>query len=45
MRHGRAVAALGEASGPVRLTAGGELVAIGVPDGVELKPVVVFAPA
>jgi Pseudouridine synthase II TruB, C-terminal len=45
VRHGQRVAAAGEAGGPVRLTAGGELVAIGEPDGAELKPVVVFAPA
>jgi tRNA pseudouridine55 synthase len=39
-------AALGEpGSLPVRLTAGGELLAIGEPRGEELQPVVVFAPA
>jgi tRNA pseudouridine55 synthase len=39
-------APLGESGAhPVRLTAGGELLAIGEPRGDELQPVVVFAPA
>jgi tRNA pseudouridine55 synthase len=45
VRHGRRVPRTSEAEGPVRLTADGELVAIGEPDAAELKPVVVFAPA
>ena len=44
VRHGRKLQRMRE-QGPVRLTAGDELVAIGEPDGAELKPVVVFAPA
>jgi tRNA pseudouridine55 synthase len=44
VRHGRRVA--GAAAAPaVRLTAGGELLAIAEPRGDELQPVVVFAPA
>jgi tRNA pseudouridine55 synthase len=45
VRHGRRVAGAGAAEGPVRLTAGDELVAIGEPHGGEIQPVVVFAPA
>jgi tRNA pseudouridine55 synthase len=47
VRHGRRVAS-GAAPPPgpsVRLTAGGELLAIAEPRGEELQPVVVFAPA
>jgi tRNA pseudouridine55 synthase len=40
--HGRRIA--GSADGPVRLTAGGEVVAIAEPRDAELQPVVVFAP-
>jgi tRNA pseudouridine55 synthase len=40
--HGRRVA--GDAEGPVRLTLGGDVVAIGEPRGGELQPVVVLAP-
>jgi tRNA pseudouridine55 synthase len=45
VRHGRRLRRVGEPEGPVLLTAGDELIAIGEPDGAELKPVVVFAPA
>jgi len=41
--HGQRLA--GRADGPLRLTAGGELVAIAEPRADELKPVVVFRPA
>jgi tRNA pseudouridine55 synthase len=44
VRHGRRVAG-GPADGPVRLEAGGELLAIGELRDDELHPVVVFAPA
>jgi tRNA pseudouridine55 synthase len=40
--HGTRLPGAGE-SGPVRMTSGGELVAIGEPRGPELAPVVVFA--
>jgi hypothetical protein len=49
VRHGRRVAgapAGGDAEpAALRLTAGGELLAIAEPRGDELQPVVVFAPA
>jgi tRNA pseudouridine55 synthase len=45
VRHGRPVAAQGDETAEVRLTAGGELLAIAEPRGDELQPVVVFAPA
>jgi tRNA pseudouridine55 synthase len=45
VRHGRRVAAQGDETAEVRLTAGGELLAIAEPRGDELQPVVVFAPA
>jgi tRNA pseudouridine55 synthase len=45
VRHGRGVDAGAPAAGPVRLTAGDELIAVGEPRGAELRPVVVFAPA
>jgi tRNA pseudouridine55 synthase len=45
VRHGRRVGADSDATGAVRLTAGGELIAIAEPRGDELQPVVVFAPA
>jgi tRNA pseudouridine55 synthase len=45
VRHGRRVAGVGAAEGPVRLMWEGELVAIGEPRDGELQPVVVFAPA
>jgi tRNA pseudouridine55 synthase len=44
VRHGRRVAAGGEAGEHVRLVHGGELLAIAEPRGDELQPVVVFAP-
>jgi tRNA pseudouridine55 synthase len=42
LRHGRRVA--GHADGPVRLVHAGDLVAIGVPDGEEIRPAVVMGP-
>jgi tRNA pseudouridine55 synthase len=46
VRHGRRLAGgTGAAPAAVRLTAGGELLAIAEPRGDELQPVVVFAPA
>jgi tRNA pseudouridine55 synthase len=45
VRHGRRVAAGGEHAPHVRLVHRGELLAIGEPQGDELQPVVVFAPA
>jgi tRNA pseudouridine55 synthase len=43
VRHGRRIR--GEGAEHVRLTHGGELVAIGLPQAGEVRPVVVFAPA
>jgi tRNA pseudouridine55 synthase len=43
--HGRRLPAAGEPPGPLRLTSGGELVAIAERTDGELRPVVVFAPA
>jgi tRNA pseudouridine55 synthase len=40
--HGRAVAGAGAASGPTRLTHGGELIAIAAPEGENLQPEVVL---
>jgi tRNA pseudouridine55 synthase len=45
VRNGRRVPAQGNATGPVRLTHDGELIAIGERRDGELQPVVVFAPA
>ena len=45
VRHGRRVARGSAAEGPLRLEAGGELVAIGELRDDEIQPVVVFAPA
>ena len=45
IRHGRRVAPGEHREGPVRLVAGGELLALGEPRDGELQPVVVFAPA
>jgi tRNA pseudouridine55 synthase len=45
VRHGRRVRDAGAVEGPVRLIAGGQLLAVGEPQDGELKPVVVFAPA
>jgi tRNA pseudouridine55 synthase len=45
VRHGRRVAGGEAPPAAVRLTAGGELLAIAEPRGDELQPVVVFAPA
>ena len=45
VRHGRRVPLGESAAGPSRLTHEAEIVAIGEPDGAELQPVVVFAPA
>ena len=44
VRHGRRVAAAADESGPIRLTRGGEVLAVGEARGRELQPVVVFAP-
>jgi tRNA pseudouridine55 synthase len=44
VRHGRRVAAAGGERGPIRLTRGGEVVAVAEERGRELRPVVVFAP-
>jgi tRNA pseudouridine55 synthase len=44
VRHGRRVAAEPPEEGPVRLTAGGELIAIAERRDEELQPVVVFSP-
>jgi tRNA pseudouridine55 synthase len=43
--HGRCLPDPGAGEGPVRLTRGGELVAVAEPRDGELRPVVVFAPA
>jgi tRNA pseudouridine55 synthase len=45
VRHGRRVPGAALEEGPVRLTRGGELVAVAEPRAGELQPVVVFAPA
>jgi tRNA pseudouridine55 synthase len=45
VRHGRRVPLGESAAGPTRLTHEAEILAIGEPDGAELQPVVVFAPA
>jgi tRNA pseudouridine55 synthase len=45
VRHGRRIARGPAGAGPLRLEAGGELLAIGEPHGEEVRPVVVFAPA
>jgi tRNA pseudouridine55 synthase len=45
VRNGRRVPAHGSATGPVRLTHDGELLAVGERGDGDLRPVVVFAPA
>ena len=45
VRHGSSVPRADAGDGPLRLTAGDELLAIGEPHDAEIKPVVVFAPA
>jgi hypothetical protein len=45
VRHGRRLPGAGEDAPHLRLTHGGELLAIAEPRDEELQPVVVFAPA